>query len=128
MFQNSHFLLIDINHLLFCYGYVKSFGRSGFNSTQESCQSSVMENESDSAISISILGSIGNEEKFIEDHLYDNCSTGRMNLVIFNLLHREVMKINKHLGSTVVTESLKTIIPLIIQIHVSYNSINLLSR
>lgn len=52
---------------IICYGYIKSFLGSSLNSKQESCLSSVMENELDSAISISILGSIDNDEKFIED-------------------------------------------------------------
>lgn len=42
-------------------------GGSSLNNKQESCLSSIMENELDSAISISIPGSIGDEEKFIEE-------------------------------------------------------------
>lgn len=53
MFWISHFLLIDINHLLFSDRYVRCWG--GIKSTQKSSLSTVMENKSDLAISVSIF-------------------------------------------------------------------------
>lgn len=63
------------------------------NSTQKSCLSSVME-ISQTQLFHFILNSVGDERDSWRRSPVCQPATGRMNLVTFNLLHREVVKIN----------------------------------
>lgn len=65
------------------------------NSTQNSCLPSVLKNESNLAISMSSLWSIGNEARLTEEITsLLILSTDRMSLVIFKRLYREIVKMN----------------------------------